>query len=141
MLIRIVANGDDIIERNVAVLVHVVGRMTRNIDAILLHDGNRPRINTVDFDACTENVCFSAGKLTQVAFCDLTSTTVARYKGPGYFSHQQPDQVDSTEFRIKAKDELQDDQGSCYDNRFFVFQPAILHLQHSVPQHDFDFSA
>jgi hypothetical protein len=39
--------------------------------------------------------------------------------------NQEPDDVDDAELRIEAEDELQHDNGSGYDQRFFVFAGEV----------------
>jgi hypothetical protein len=52
--------------------------MGRNINAVLGHGTNSPRIQAMGFNSRTKNLGFISRKMPQVAFGNLASAAVAR---------------------------------------------------------------
>ncbi len=80
-----VAYGNDIIERNMPVLLHIVGSMVRYIDAIFQHGGYGAGVKAMGCYAGTVNDGFAIGKMPQVGFGHLAAATVAGAEHQDYF--------------------------------------------------------
>lgn len=79
-----IADGKNVIECKMSILVQVVRGMIRYVDAVLFHGGHGPRIHPMRFHAGTEYLHSISSKMTEIAFGDLAATTVsgAEYQDP-----------------------------------------------------------
>ena len=74
---RIVAYGDDVIEIDAYVFIHVVGGVPRNVNAIFLHDGDGSRIDAMGLHPGAVNIRFAISKMPEVTFCYLAPAAIA----------------------------------------------------------------
>lgn len=72
----IVTNRNDIIKINIPVLIHIVGSMSGNIDAILDHGLYRHRVHPMGFHPGTIDLCPASSKVAQVGFRNLATATI-----------------------------------------------------------------
>ena len=74
---RVVANGEDQIKANVTVFVHMIRRVSGDVDAVFGHDYYRPGIEAVRFHTGTIYGSTIASVLPKIAFSHLASATIS----------------------------------------------------------------
>ena len=74
---RMVTNGDHMIEFNVSIFFHVIGSVLMDINPIFCHHTYRNWIESMGFDAGTLDFGMVSGKFCQIPMCHLTSARIS----------------------------------------------------------------